>query len=111
MRGRGNPIRRAAELLHHAEAVGVVFQVSAGEVEFHCAKEQQDELEPLLKQLEKWKAAIKRLVIARSGADGSNAIELWNADSQLRADWPGGITAWLESEEAEVSTLLQSVEQ
>ena len=106
-----SPLRRAAELLRQAEALGVVFRVREGDVEFCCAQEQEEKLGPLFRQLKKWRAAIKRLVIARSGADDSNAIALWNADSQLRADWPGGITAWLESEQAEVSILLQSVEE
>ena len=111
MKSRGNPIRRAAELLHQAEALGVVFRVTAGAVEFCCTQEQQEELGPLFKQLNNWRAAIKKLVIARAGADASNAIALWKADSQLRADWPAGISAWLESEQVEVSVLLESVEE
>ncbi|MEE8606353.1 MAG: hypothetical protein V3S55_02020 [Nitrospiraceae bacterium] len=105
------PLRRAAELLHQAEALGVVFRVREGEVEFCCAQEQEEKLGPLFRQLKKWRAGIKRLVIARACAAASNAIALWKADSQLRADWPAGISAWLESEEAEVSVLLESVEE
>lgn len=104
-------LRRAAELLHQAEAVGVIFRVREGQVEFFCAQEQEEKLAPLFKQLKNWRAAIKKLVIAREGADASNAIALWNADSQLRADWPGGVSAWLGSEEARVLVLLQSVEE
>ncbi len=111
MNSKRNPIRRAAELLYQAEAVGVVFRVRRGEVEFFCAQQQEEELAPLFRQLRRWRAGIKRLVIARAGADASAAISLWKADSQLRADWPGGISAWLQSEEARVLVLLESVQE
>jgi hypothetical protein len=111
LNSKRNPIRRAAELLHQAEVVGVVFRVRRGEVEFYCAQEQEEKLGPLFRQLKKWRAAIKRLVIAREGAEASNVIALWKADSHLRAEWPGGISAWLQSEEARVLALVQTVEE
>ncbi len=106
-----NPIRRAAELLHQAERAGVIFEVREGEVEFFYPQHQQEELAGLFRQLKRWRAGIKRLLVDRAGADATNAIGLWKEDRRLRAEWPGGISAWLESEEARVLVLLQSVEE
>lgn len=106
-----DPLGRAAELLHQAEALGVVFRVKDGDVEFLCAQEQEEKLGPLFRQLKKWRAGIKRLVIARAGADAGTLIALWKVDPQLQAEWRGGICAWLESEHSTVLTLLDSVEE
>ncbi len=74
VKSKGNAIRRAAELLHQAERAGVIFEVREGEVEFFYPQHQQEELAGLFRQLKRWRAGIKRLLVDRAGADASVAI-------------------------------------